>query len=387
MGDLGSVDTAAKGQNLGADLLVDGLVALNVEEGVPQVVAASNDLNLVHVVGVDGGHADTAVVHLAGEDLVTEEVVAPDAGVGVGEVVRVSHGHIGQVSEESVRRVVLFLDVVEMLSMLVNTVGSKNVLEKQECVVVLVLDGGGVVEDTDVRVVHLVITDEEQGWRVNSLVGVSLDASGGLGNVSEGLVDLVDKLLVADVAGTDDDEVITEVVGSLELTEVINVQVGEQVSVSLDWLAELMVTEGVVMAVFEGGVLHVLVGVLMVSSDFLLKDLELCRVKAWVSNSITEHRHGTVNIVLEDSHANAGLFTAGFAMETATKRHNLLVNLSTGVGLATTGQQVAENMGSTSSGWSIVTGTSTDVDTNGGSLVGGLLSADADAVSESCDLY
>ena len=381
------MDAAAKGEKLGADLLVDGLVALNVKERVPQVVAASDDLDIVHVVSVDGRHADTAVVHLAGEDLVTEEVVAPNSGVGVGEVVGVSHGNIGQVTEESVGRVILLLNVVEMLSVLVNSVGSKDVFEKKECVVVLVLDGGGIVEDTDVRVVHLVITDEEEGWGVNSLVGVGLDASGGLGNVAEGLVDLVDELLVVDVAGTDDNEVVTEVVGSLELTEVINTQVGEQVSVSLNGLAELMVTVGVVVAVLEGGVLHVLAGVLVVSSDFLLEDFELSGVKAGVSNSVTEDRNSAVKVVLEDGHTNAGLFTAGLAMETATEGHNLLVNLSTGVALGTTGQQVAENMGSTSSGWSIVTGTSTNVDTNGGSLVASLLSGDADAVSESCDLY
>jgi len=135
------------------------------------MVAASNDLDVVQVVAVDSGQADTAVVHLAGEDLVTEEVVTENAGVGVSEVVGLSHSHIGQVTKECVHGVVLLLDIVEMLSVLVDSVGAEHVLEEEECVVVLVLDAGGVVEDTDVRVDHLVVSDHEQSWDEHGLLG------------------------------------------------------------------------------------------------------------------------------------------------------------------------------------------------------------------------
>jgi hypothetical protein len=249
-----------------------------------------------------------------------------------------------------------------------------------------VLDAGGVVEDTDVGVVHLVITDEEEGRCVDGLVSVGLGASGDLGDVSERLVHHVHKLFVGDVAGTNDDEVVTEVVLGLEIGKIVNAEVSEHISITLDGLAELMVTEGVEVGVLESSVLKVRVGVLMVSSDLLLEDLKLSSVKTGVSNGITEHRDSTANVVLEDSHANAGLFTAGLTMKATTKGHNLLVDLGTGVGLAATGKQVAENVGSTSGSLSIVTGASTNVDTNGGSLGSGLLSGDADAVGESCDL-
>jgi hypothetical protein len=387
VGDLGAVHAAAQGEQLGADLLVDGLVGLGVQKRVPEVVAATDDLDVVQVVAVDGGQADTAVVHLAGEDLIAEEVVAENAGVGVGEVVGLSHGHVGQVTEQRVHGVVLLLDVVEVLSVLVDSVGAEHVLEEQERVVVLVLDAGSVVEDTNVRVVHLVITDEEQRRSVDSRVGVGLLAGGGLGDVAERLVDHVDESLMGDVAGTDDDEVVTEVVLGLELGKVVDAQVGEHVGVTLDGLTELMVTEGVEVGVLEGGVFQVRVGVLVIGSDLLLQDLELSGVQAGVGNGVTEHGDGTAEVILEDGHADAGLFTARLTVEAATKGHNLLIDLSTGVGLAATGEQVAENVGSTSSSLGVVTGTSTDVDANGGSLRGGLLGGDADAVGESSDLY
>jgi len=386
VGDLGSVHAAAERQKLGTDLLVDGLVGLSVEERVPEVVTASHDLDVVQVMAVNSGKADTAVVHLAGEDLVTEEVVAEKSAVGVSKVVGISHGHVGQVTEECVHGVVLLLDVIKMLSVLVDSVGAEHVLEEEECVVVLVLDAGGVVENTNVGVVHLVITDEEKGRSVDSLVSVGLGAGSGLRDVSERLVHLIDKLFVGDVAGADDDEVVTEVVLGLEIGEIINAEVREHISVTLDGLTELMITVRVEVGVLEGSVLEVSVAILVVGSNFLLEDLELSGVEAGVGNSVTEHRDGTANVVLEDGHANAGLFTAGLTMKATTKGHNLLVNLGTGETLAATGEQVAEHVGSTSSSLSIVTGASTNVNTNGGSLGGGLLSGDADAVSKSSDL-
>ena len=80
-GDLGAVESAAEVEHLGADLLVDVGGALQLEQVVVKVVAATDYLDIVDVVGVDRGEAHTAVVHLASEHFVTEEVVAPDTRV------------------------------------------------------------------------------------------------------------------------------------------------------------------------------------------------------------------------------------------------------------------------------------------------------------------
>lgn len=74
-------------------------------------------------------------------------------------------------------------------------------------------------------------------------------------------------------------------------------------------------------------------------------------------------------------------------MKTGTKGSDLIVEGSTGVTLGTTGQHVTENVGGTSGGKSVVTGTSSHVDTNGGSLGVGLLGGDANAIIESSHLY
>ena len=98
----------------GHQFLIDSLFGLNVKERVTEVVTATDDLDVAEVVTVAGGEAGTAVVNLTGEDFVTEEVVTEDSTVVIGEVVGISHGHIGKITEESVHRVVLLFDIVEM---------------------------------------------------------------------------------------------------------------------------------------------------------------------------------------------------------------------------------------------------------------------------------
>lgn len=87
--------TASLLEHLGADFCVrNSLVFTVAHELVVEVVAASDDFNIVQVVRVDSGKAHTAVVHLTSEDFVSEEVVSEESGVTVCEVVAVSYGHI-----------------------------------------------------------------------------------------------------------------------------------------------------------------------------------------------------------------------------------------------------------------------------------------------------
>lgn len=71
---------------------------------------------------IDSGQASTAVVHLASENLISEEVVTEDSAVTVCEVVGISQSNIGKVSQESVHAVVLLLDVVQVFSVLIDSV-------------------------------------------------------------------------------------------------------------------------------------------------------------------------------------------------------------------------------------------------------------------------
>jgi hypothetical protein len=151
-------------------------------------------------------------------------------------------------------------------------------------------------------------------------------------------------------------------------------------------LAEHVISEGVKVSVLKSGVLQIVVGILVVGSKLLLEDLELSRVEDRVGNGVTKHSNSAAQVILENGHADVRLFTARLTMEASAEGSNFIINLGTGVSLGATGQHVAEDVGSTSGGKSIVTGTSTDVNTNGGGLGGSLLGGHTDAISQSSDL-
>jgi len=66
------------------------------------------------------------------------------------------------------------------------------------------LDTGSVVKDTNVGVVHLIVTDEHESRNVNTLITVGLGRCSGFADALESVVDLTNKLLVVNVAGADD---------------------------------------------------------------------------------------------------------------------------------------------------------------------------------------
>jgi len=78
------------------------------------------------------------------------------------------------------------------------------VLQQQEGIVVLVFNAGCIVEDSNVRVIHLIVTDKHQSGNINALVTIGLGSSGRLADTLEGIVDLANKLVVVDVAGAND---------------------------------------------------------------------------------------------------------------------------------------------------------------------------------------
>lgn len=181
-GDLRASQPSAHGEHLRANLMISRVTRLDLHEAIVEVIAATDDLNIVHEVRVDGRQADAAVVHLAGEHLIAEEVVTEQTRVRVGVVLRIGHRDIDEVTEKGVHRVVLLLDIVQVLGMLVDSVGAEDILEQEEREVVLVLDAGGIVEDADVAIVHLVVTDEKHAGVVDVLLAVGADTGAGLTN-------------------------------------------------------------------------------------------------------------------------------------------------------------------------------------------------------------
>ena len=178
LGDLGASHTTACLDHLSADLVVLFANRALPHERVPVGVSATDNLDFVDVVRVVGGCGDTNPVHLADEDLVAEEVAAPETTVRVSEVLASLSGHIGELAKDALGRVVLLLRIVEMSGVLLDVVVTDNVLHQLEGVVVLVVDTWSIVEDTNVGVIHLVVTHHKERGSVDALLVVVASAGG-----------------------------------------------------------------------------------------------------------------------------------------------------------------------------------------------------------------
>jgi len=171
-GDLSSWKSSSKLEHVLSNLLVDFFWSFSSEKLVVHGVSSSDDLNIVKIMGPGGWEADTAIVHLSGEDFISEEVVTEETTVRVGHVVGISSGNVWQVTEKSVHGVVLFVDIIEMFSVLINSVSTEHVLHEGESEEILVSDAWSIIEDTNVRVDHLIISDHEKSWDVDWSLGV-----------------------------------------------------------------------------------------------------------------------------------------------------------------------------------------------------------------------
>jgi len=311
LGNLGSWESSAKLEHVLTNVVVHGLWGLGGKEFVVKVVSTSDNLDVVEIMRVDGWKTNSAVVHLSCEYLISEEVVTEKTGITVRHVVAFSSSDIWKISEESVHRVVLLVAVVEMLGMLINSVRTEHVLQEKETVVVLVLDTWGIVEDTNVTVVHLIVSDEEDSWDINGFIGVLSGNSCELWEGGEVLLNGIDDGLVGNITGGDDNHVVTVVVGGVVFSEVVSSQSGGHISITLDWLSKHVLSVGVEMSVFESGLFEPVVVVLMLHADLILDELKLGRVKGIVGKHISEKADCFASISLEDLKAVVGLLSIG----------------------------------------------------------------------------
>lgn len=83
---LTSWQSATELKHVLTNLNIDRSWRLRVQKRVVQVVAAANDLNIIDVVTINGWQANTAIVHLASEHFVSEEVVTEDTAIRVSKV-------------------------------------------------------------------------------------------------------------------------------------------------------------------------------------------------------------------------------------------------------------------------------------------------------------
>jgi hypothetical protein len=251
LGDFTARHSAVKVEHLSADLLHDVGGGLHRSELVVKSVPGADNFDIVHVVGVDCGKGDAAVVHLAREHLVAKEPVAEDSTVGVRAVKTLLSSDINKVTKHAVHTVVLFLDIIQVFGVHIDLVVTKHSLPHQKGIEVFMFPARCVVENTNTGVYHLIVSNHKQTRIKDSLLQtVSLPVGLAL-NIAEMLLSQVHKLLMLNCTSAYNDHVFAIVVGSVEIHNHVTVNLTNVVDVTQNWLSHHMLTVNVVVHVFH----------------------------------------------------------------------------------------------------------------------------------------
>jgi hypothetical protein len=242
--------------------------------------------------------------------------------------------------------VVLLLHVVKVTSMLVDSIVAKDVLEQLEGVEVRVLNGGSVVEDSHIRVDHLVVTDEHESWNVNRTLSVLLLRRGQLRKVLEGVLNLVNELVVVNVTSTNNNDVVSNVVRSVEVANVVNSQGLENITVSLNGLAEHVLTVDVEVRVLNGRFKVSLVVLLVLISYLKLGSFELSSGEGAAAHKVAEELNSLANVALEDLELKRGQLSVSLALVAASHVLYRLGDLAAGARVCSTEKHLLKKVGS-----------------------------------------
>jgi len=130
-------------------LLHDIRCSLDIQQLIVECVTSAYNLNIIHVMSIDRGESNSAVVHLSCENFISEEPISEYTTVTVRTVQTLLSCDIWQIAQHSMHCVVLLSHIVQVLSMLIDLVVAENTLEQQERVEVLVAPAGSIVENSD----------------------------------------------------------------------------------------------------------------------------------------------------------------------------------------------------------------------------------------------
>jgi hypothetical protein len=137
------------------------------------------------------------------------------------------------------------------------------------------------------------------------------------------LVNLCNNFIVVDFTSCNDNEVVTEVVSGMEVTEVVYTDCMSQISVTSGWLAKHVFSERVVVDVGKKGLFISCVVGLMLLADVVLEEFKLSRVKGHIAYHISEKSNSLGGVALEDLEAIAYLFFVNFSSVLGSHVFNL----------------------------------------------------------------
>jgi len=144
-------------------------------------------------------------------------------------------------------------------------------------------------------------------------------------------LDGFDNLIVGNVTSGNDDHIVSVVVGSVEVSQVVNTEGAGEISISLDWLSQHVFSERVEVSVFKSSFNISVVIIFMLHADLVLNELELSRVKSAVAENISKKTDGSLGISLKNLEVVASVLSIRVGRVSCTMVLNDFGQLSLGL--------------------------------------------------------
>ena len=138
-----------------------------VQQVVVNKISSSNYFNIINIVGINCWKTDSTIIHLSCKNFISKEIISKQSTIRICKIMRICSSYIWQISKKWMQWVILFMDIIEMLSILINSVWSKHIFKKQKGIIILMLDWRCVIKYSYIWIVHFIISNHEQSWNVN----------------------------------------------------------------------------------------------------------------------------------------------------------------------------------------------------------------------------
>jgi len=120
---------------------------------------------------------------------------------------------------------------------------------------------------------------------------------------------LINELIVADFTGGNNNHVLTIVIGSVVISKDLSTKVSYLISITLDWLSNLMFSVNIEVGIFHGHFFVVVETGFVLIRHFDLKLFNFCWVQLHVAYGITKEGNGSSRIFLMALKVEAGVFS------------------------------------------------------------------------------
>lgn len=104
---------------------------------------------------------------------------------------------------------------------------------------------------------------------------------------------MVNNLIVAHITSSNNDDVLTIVVGSVVVSKNLGTEVSNLISITLNWLSHLMLSINIEVGILNGDFLVVVETGLVFIRNFDLKLFNFCWVQLHVADGISEEGNGS----------------------------------------------------------------------------------------------